>query len=141
MKHIYFLLLITALIPFACGKDEIQPSYDSVVATNAMNAVNAVREAYVAKDITALEQKLDKDLFKTVSARLYFENAELSFSAPRSVRISDPEVKVLLNWQGAWRVENSTRRDRGVSTMVFNIDTMKLIRIEGTNPLKVPGMN
>ncbi len=140
MKKIYLLLLIIALIPFGCGK-EVKPSVDSVITLNTLDAVNAIKEAYQVKDTATLEQKLDLILYDEISDGLVFEKALLLFSTPRMVRISDPDVKVLLNWQGEWEVNGRMLRDRGVSTLIFNIDTMRLIRIEGVNPFHTPGMN
>lgn len=138
MKKIYLLIVIMALLPLSCGKDEVQPSYDSAITLNAIQAVNTIKEAYMAKDTEILGANMDKEIYDGISGKLVFEKADLSFSKPRTVRISDSNVKVLLNWQCEWTVDRILR-DRGVSTLVFNIDTMKLIRIEGANPFNTPG--
>jgi hypothetical protein len=140
MKKIYLLLLIIALLPLGCGKDEVQPSLDSVITLNALDAVNAIKEAYQEKDRLTLARKVEMELSDEISEKLGFETAELSFSTPRMVRISDPDVMVLLNWQGKWEVNGRIFRDRGTSTLVFNIDSMKLVRIEGSSPFDTPGI-
>ncbi|MDO8281114.1 MAG: hypothetical protein Q7U10_00565 [Thermodesulfovibrionia bacterium] len=140
MKKIYLLLMIMAIFTAGCGKDEVKPSYDSAITLNALQTVNKIKEAYMAKDTATLGANMNKELYDGISDKLVFEKADLSFSTPRIVRISDPDVKVLLNWQCEWTVDGTMLRDRGVSTLVFNVDTMKLVRIEGASPFNTPGM-
>lgn len=140
MKKIYLLVMIMAVFTVGCGKDEVKPSYDSTITLNALQAVNRIKEAYTAKDTAILEENMIKELYDDISDKLIFEKAELSFSTPRTVRISDPDVRVLLNWQCEWTVGSRMLRDRGVSTLVFNVDTMKLVRIEGASPFNTPGI-
>lgn len=129
-----------ALFTAGCGKDEVKPSYDSEITLNALEAVNKIKEAYMAKDTATIGASMNKDIYDEISGKLAFEKAELSFSTPRIVRISDPDVKVLLNWQCEWTVGGTMLRDRGVSTLIFKIDTMKLDRIEGASPFNTPGI-
>ncbi len=139
MKKLFLLILLITIVPFGCGKDEVQPSSDSLITLNAIEAVNSIKDAYQDRNTSMLRAKLNPELFDEISNKLGFATADLSFSRPRMVRIKAPDVSVLLNWQGNWEVDSRTLRDRGTSTLVFDIDSMKLVRIEGANPFIAPG--
>jgi len=133
VKKIYAFFLIFLLIASGCaGKDKIKQSADSVAAQNAISSVDIIKYAYMKKDEGVLREKLEPALSDAVINELSFDKADLSFT-PRMIKIRASSIIVHINWQGEWTVNGRTLKDRGVSALVFNKDTMKLIQIDGDN--------
>lgn len=140
VNKIYAVLIVFILIAAGCsGKDKIKQSADSVTAQNAVSAIDLVRDAYLKKNEGVLREKLEPALLETVINELSFEKADLSFT-PRMIKIKASSVIVNINWQGEWTVNGRTLKDRGVSALVFNKDTMKLSQIDGDNIFHVPSV-
>lgn len=142
MRRIFLtvlLLLLPAMIISGCSrKEEVKPSDDSIITVNVLDRIERVRTAYEARSVAAVEQQVEPNLLKDMENELFFESAHLVFPTPRLVRITDDQVRVLQNWQGEWVVSGKTIKNRGVSTFVFQKDTMMLMRIEGDNPFFIP---
>ncbi|MBI5676045.1 MAG: hypothetical protein HZC48_09525 [Nitrospirae bacterium] len=140
VKKIYALLIVFLLIAAGCaGKDKVKQSADSVTAQNALSAVDLIKDAYLKKDEGVLREKLEPALSAAVTNELSFDKADLKFT-PRMIKIKDSSVLVHVNWQGEWTVNGRTLKDRGVSALVFNKDSMKLIQIDGDNIFHVPSV-
>lgn len=139
-KKIYALLIVFLLIAAGCaGKDKIKQSADSITAQNALSAVDLVKDAYLKKNEGVLREKLEPALSEAVINELSFDKADLSFTL-RMIKIKASSVIVHINWQGEWTVNGRTLKDRGVSALVFNKDTMKLIQIDGDNIFHLPSV-
>ncbi len=140
VNKIYALLIVFLLIAAGCaGKDKVKQSADSVTAQNALSAVDLIKDAYLKKDEGVLREKLEPALSVAVINEFSFEKADLNFT-PRMIKIKDSGIIVHINWQGEWTVNGRTLKDRGVSALVFNKDTMKLIQIDGDNIFHVPSV-
>ncbi len=138
MKKICVFSILIILISFSCGgKDKVKPSADSIMTQNALHTLNVIKDAYQKKNRKAIQENSDPILLDDLLKELFFEEAELSF-APRMVRISASNITVHLNWQGKWIVKGTALKNRGVSSLVFQRETVKLIRIDGDNPFRVP---
>ena len=138
MKKAYFIFIFLILLSLGCGKDNVKPSADSLLSTDAFNSVDAIKKAYEDKSIITLQTHLEDNLSESVIKNLFFEKAELTFT-PRLVRISESTVTVNLNWQGTWwTVRNKKLKNRGVANLVLNKETQKLIRIDGDSPFLTP---
>ncbi len=137
-KKIYIILIIIGLLSLSCGgKDEIKPSVDSVMTQEALKVINALKRAYQEKNKDVLKKNLDSTFAESTLRELLFEKAELSFS-PQIVNINVSIVKVNLNWQGIWIVKGKKLKNMGTAVFVFEGSPMKLIRIEGDNPFRIP---
>lgn len=140
MKKIFSLLLLLVLMSLSCGKDNVKPSADSLAATEVMNVIEAIREAYEVKNYIVIQNHMDAELADSVKKYLYFENARLDLT-PRFVRLTDTSVVVNLNWQGKWGFANNKDVTKGgAGNLVFHKETMKLTSIEGDNPFLTPGI-
>ncbi|MEW6714744.1 MAG: hypothetical protein AB1306_06605 [Nitrospirota bacterium] len=140
VKKIYALLIVFLLIAAGCaGKDKIKQSADSVTAQNALSAVDLIKDAYTKKDEGVLREKLEPALSDAVISELSFDKADINFT-PRMIKIKDSGIIVHVNWQGEWTVNGRILKDRGVSALVFNKDTMKLIQIDGDNMFHMPSV-
>lgn len=137
-KTLCFIVAFSLLLTFSCSKDDVKPSADSLLSTDAFNSIDAIKKAYEDKSSITLRTHLEEDLAESVIKNLFFEKAELMFT-PRLVRISESTVTVNLNWHGTWRTtRNKELENRGVADLVLNRETMKLIRIDGDNPFLTP---
>ncbi|RJQ23032.1 MAG: hypothetical protein C4560_01520 [Nitrospiraceae bacterium] len=138
MKTIYSLLILIAVITVGCGgKDKIKPSADSLLATEAINTIDAIRTSYEDKNIQGLQNRTDITSVEN-HPDLNFETAKLTFTT-RLVRITEEFVIVNLSWQGTWHTSGERNlENRGVADLVLQRKTMKLTGIEGDNPFLVP---
>jgi hypothetical protein len=138
MKRICLFLTVITLISFSCGgKDKVRPSADSLMTQEALRVIKVIKEAYEEKDRGTLKNNLSSMLMEDIVKELFFEKATLSLT-PRLVRISASNIMVHMNWQGTWTVKDRTFKNRGVATLVFQKEKVKLIQIEGDNPFHIP---
>ena len=138
MKIIYLSLILIVLTSLSCTDENIKPSLDSRLATEAFEIIETVQQAYEEKRENVLREHFGTILADTVAKNLSFEKVELSFTT-RLVKITDSSVKVNLNWHGAWWLaEEKKLANRGVADLVFHRETMKLIQIDGDNPFLIP---
>lgn len=137
-KTFYFIVAFMLLLAFSCSKDDVKPSADSLLSTDAFNSIDEIKKAYEEKSSITLQTHLENKLAESVIKNLFFKKAELIFS-PRLVRISESTVTVNLNWRGTWwTTRDKELENRGVADLVLNRETMKLIRIDGDNPFLTP---
>lgn len=140
MKKNYIVLpLLLVIFSFGCtGKESVKPSADSLLAKEAVNRIDIIKNAYEAKDTGILRNQIHADISESVLKNIQFEKAEMSFS-PRMVRITGETVIVNLNWKGLWRfAQDKKYENRGLANFVLQRDTLKLIQIEGDNPFSIP---
>jgi hypothetical protein len=140
MKKYYIILpLLVFIFFYSCtGKESVKPSADSLLAKEAFNRIDIIKNAYESKDTGILKDQIHADLFKSILRNINFEKAEMSFS-PIMVRITGETVIVNLNWKGLWRfVKDKKVENRGAGNLVLQRDTLKLIQIEGDNPFIIP---
>lgn len=139
MKKTLVILITLTFVFLGCGKDNVKPSDDSLLTTEALNVINTVKTAYQEKDKDTLKNYLDPALAGSVFKGLFFKKAELSFT-PKRVNINGSTVMVNLNWMGTWVIEGKTIKRRGVAVFVFRGSPMRLIRVDGDNPFSTPRM-
>ena len=141
LKTCYIFLLFVSFISLGCGKKEVKPSEDSVLAQNALRQVELIKAAYETKDIVSLTNLTDAGLLSSLEKELNFDKADLSFSTPRIIKISNSHVTVSVNWQGVWELVGVSRNSRGSGSFVLLKDSMRLVKIDGDNPFAVPAAN
>ncbi len=138
MKKYFAISIVFALMFIGCGgKEKVKPSPDSMLTTEALNGINIIKTAYEGKDRDALQNRLAPMIAEEALKELPFDKAELSFN-PRMVRINNSTVMVNLNWHGMWAIKGNNVINRGVSVFIFEGSPMKLVRIEGDNPFRIP---
>jgi hypothetical protein len=139
IKKLILLLLISSFLAVSCGgKDKVKPSEDALLTGDALQAINLLKDAYEKKDVSVMESIAVEDLLDEIKKELFFDEAQITFSTPRLVRISDTVVKVSQNWQSEWTINGKKANSRGVSKMVYGRDAARLIKIEGDNPFRIP---
>jgi hypothetical protein len=139
MKKPVSVLIILLFISFGCGKDSLKPSADSIITKEALNRIEIIKGAYEEKDSSTLRRHLAPEVAIEILRGLYFDKAELYLS-PQMVEIKAKAIMVHLNWDGKWIVKGKEIRDRGIADLVFDEDTMRLIRVDGDNPFHTPGI-
>ena len=138
MNKFYILFIFLTLLSFSCGKDNVKPSEDYLLSTDAFNSVEVIKEAYEGKNRMTLQNNIEKNLAESVIRNLFFEKAELTFK-PRLVKISESTVTINLNWHGSWWTVNEKKLENlGVANLVLNKESLKLTKIDGDNPFLTP---
>lgn len=140
MKKLYILFACIILLSYGCADDNVKPSDDSLLATEIFGIIATIQEAYQGKNRAVLQLHMDAVLAENTIKDLLFEKAELTFN-PRMVKITDASVKINLNWHGSWLFSNGKKlENRGVSDLVFDKETKKLIQIDGDSPFQTPSL-
>jgi hypothetical protein len=138
MKRTCILLITLIFIFLGCGgKDKVKPSADSILATETINVINAIKAAYQEKERDILLNHLAPEIAEDTLKELFFDKAELSFT-PRMVRIDASAVMVNINWHGTWFIKGNSLKNRGVAMFIFEGSPTRLVRVDGDNPFHTP---
>jgi hypothetical protein len=139
MKKIHILLCAVAVISLGCGKKEaVQPSRDSMLATQAITVIDTIQKAFEEKNRDALRKNMGTLLAENTLQNLSFNKAELDLTA-RMVKMDNESVEVNITWHGLWWLDGADKiKNRGVADFVFHQKSMKLTEINGDNPFFIP---
>jgi len=140
MKKFLILTLILSLTAVSCGgKKEVRVvTEDSRTATEAITLIQTVKEAYVKRDLRAIEMNTTKDGFRTISGNMkMFDSAELTFN-PVLVEIKDDVVRVNISWRGTWKQAGKTIQERGMGVFILKGSPLRVDRILISNPFVHP---
>ena len=138
MKKNIIIAISLVILFFGCSKkEELKPSTDSLLASEAISAIDAIKSAYQGKNKDILQNRLDALLAEDLLQQLQFETANLSFT-PRMIKITESAVIVQMNWQGIWGIKGKEFKNRGVTDFVLEGRPMKLRQINGDNPFHIP---
>ena len=140
MKRIATLLILITLISFGCGKDNVKPTEDSILATGAFKNINILKDAYESKNRVILQERIAPRIVRGILKDLYFDEANLELK-PRMVKIHEKDLVVNINWNGSWHFPDDTMlKNRGVADLILDRETMKLLEIKGDNPFSIPSL-
>lgn len=140
MRLISILFILLILVSFGCGKDNVKPSEDSLMATAAFKSIDVLEEAYEGKDSMTLQSRIAPHIAREILKNLYFDGAELDLR-PRMVKIQETDLIVNINWKGSWQFPDETRlENRGVADLILDRETMRLLEIKGDNPFSIPSL-
>lgn len=140
MRIISILFISIILVSFGCGKDNVKPSEDSLMATEAFNNIKILKDAYESKNSRILQNRIAPHIARGILKALYFDEAELDLK-PRMVKIQETDLVVNISWKGSWQFPDETRlENRGVADLIFDRETMKLLEIKGDNPFSIPSL-
>ncbi|MBI3592049.1 MAG: hypothetical protein HY099_00935 [Nitrospirae bacterium] len=139
MKRLLILMLIMFVFIASCGKKEVKKvSEDSKIATESFGVIEAIKEAYVKKDVLAIEKNATKEGFRAISGVVKsFDSAELTFS-PVLVEIEDGAVHLNVSWKGIWKREGKTTEERGMAIFALKGRPLKVDNILRANPFRYP---
>lgn len=142
MKRLFVFIAALTMLMFiaSCGKkDTIKPTEDSRIATEAFKVVEEIREAYIKKDVQAIERNTTREGFKAISQTVRrFDSASLNFN-PVWVEIEqDGTVNLNVSWTGTWKRGSATFDERGMAVFVLKGRPLKVDAIIRENPFKHP---
>lgn len=140
MKRLVLVMLILPLLVASCGgkKETKRVSEDSRIATEAFEVAETLRDAYVRKDVAALENTTTKEGFPAVSRGLRnFDSAELTF-APVYVEIVEGAVNLNVSWRGVWKKGGAATEERGMAVFVLKGRPLKVDAVLRANPFRYP---
>lgn len=141
-----FLLLyysIFILLFSSCSKDEIKgPSQEAIIAKEAMDLVNSIKEAYMAQDEEKIKQMIDSE---QVLKDLSFSGGPTVTSPPTSLEflfrwidIYDSKADVYVSWKGLWKKDSKEIEQKGLALFVLEGKPFKLKKILRENPFVRP---
>ncbi len=141
MKRLLFVavVLIMAVLAASCGKKTVKRvSEDSKIATESFAVVDAIKKAYLKKDISGIEVNTTKDGFREISSLMKsFDSAELDFN-PVLVEIEEGTVTYNVSWTGTWTKNGKTTQQRGMAVFVLKGVPLKVDAVSRANPFKYP---
>ncbi len=140
MKRISIFIILIALMSFGCSDDNIKPSEGSLMATEAFKNIEILKEAYENKDSGTLQDRIAPYIARGILKDLYFDTAKLELT-PRMVKILETDIVININWRSSWQFTDSYKiENRGVADLIFDKETMKLLKINGNNPFLIPSL-
>ncbi len=141
MKRLLFVavVLIGAVLAVSCGKTAVKKtSEDSKTATDTFAVVEAIKKAYLEKDVSEIEKNTTKDGFRAISSVMKsFDSAALDFN-PVLVEIEEGTVNLNVSWTGTWTKGGKTTEERGMTVFVLKGMPLKVDAVSGANPFKYP---
>ena len=123
----------------SCGKKEVKEVTEaSLLAQEAFQLAETIKQAYLDNDRKALERNATQDGYRELVGEIKsFDNAELEF-LPTWVEIDDSVVKLTVSWKGTWIVSDSTKEDRGIAVFVMEGQPLKVAHILRASPFRQP---
>lgn len=136
-KSVIFFVVILFLI--SCGKKEVKKvSEESIIAREAFQIAENIKNAYLDNDRKALEKNSTKDGYRElIGAIKNFDSADLEF-IPTWVEIEDSVVRLTISWKGTWIIRDISKDDRGVAVFVLEGQPLKLSHVLRANPFRQP---
>lgn len=128
----FFVLFLTG-----CPKKAVKPSADSLTSLEAIGVLEEVRDGFVNKKESVLERNMSSMLQSQAVNELVFDKADISYDY-KLITLKGDKVKVMLTWEGDFKVDKETRRSGGTCIFILTGSPMKIIDIEGANPLTIP---
>jgi hypothetical protein len=137
-KVIVFLCLSIYVFYLAgCPKKTVRPSADSLMTLEAIGVLEEVRDAFINKKESVLERDMSPFLHNDAIKELAFDSATISYEY-KLITIKNEKVTVMLTWQGNFKIHNEARDNGGTCSFTLQGTPMKVINIEGENPLSLP---
>ncbi len=141
MKRLLFVavVLIMAVLASSCGKKTVKKvTEDSKTATATFAVVDAIKKAYLARDVFEVQKNTTRDGFKAISGVMKsFDSAELDFT-PVLVEIEEGTVNYNVSWTGTWKKDGKISQERGMAVFVLKGMPLKVDAILRANPFKYP---
>ena len=141
MKRLLFVavVVIIAVLAASCGKKAVKRvSEDSKTATETFAVVEAIRKAYLNKDVLEIQKNTTKDGFREISSVMKsFDSAELDFN-PVLVEIEEGTVNFNVAWKGTWTKGGKTKEEGGMAVFVLKGTPLKVDAVLRVNPFKYP---
>lgn len=129
---------MAALLLSACAKEVRQPSEDSLMALEAFDLMDTIRQAYEVKGFKAMAKYCTEAGYKQISEGIKgFDSVELEFT-PRWVDIEGGVLRLKVSWEGKWEVKGETTKEHGLAVFELKGEPFKLSRILRGSPFVYP---
>ena len=134
-----FVLAILLVFLISCGKKEVKEvSEASLIAQEAFQLAETIKQAYLDNDRKALEKNTTQDGYRELIGEMKsFESAELEV-IPTWVDIDDSVVKLTVSWKGTWVISGVTKEDRGIAVFVMEGQPLKVAQVLRASPFRQP---
>lgn len=134
-----FIVCIVFLGVVSCSKKEMkQPAPDSRRYAEAQSVLEAIRNAYVAKDLQSIRLKTTDDGFRALTTAMKpFDSAYLEFN-PVFAEIQGNTIRVNVSWNGRWTYAGRTSEERGMAVFLLRGQPFQLENILRGNPFVYP---
>lgn len=138
-KFLGIFLLILLLLVSCGGKKEVKKeSEESKTAKDAFAVIESLRNAYIAKDITAIERNTTKEGFQLVVKDIKkIDTVELKFK-PVWVEIEQDKVLLNISWQGRWQKGAVINDEKGMAVFILKDKPLRVDKILRSNPFEYP---
>lgn len=139
MKKFWILLMIALVLVAGCGKKAVKPvSADSKTATEAFALVENVRQAYVSRNMTALQAYTTPEGFQAISSTIKpFDSVKMEFR-PMLVDIRDGVVTIYVSWTGTWTAGGQKYEERGLASFALKGAPLKVDNVLRASPFRYP---
>ncbi|MCE5312738.1 MAG: hypothetical protein LLF86_06245 [Nitrospiraceae bacterium] len=133
------VLICLALLVVSCGKKEVKKTtIDSKLATESFAVAEALRSAYVNRQIAVMENHTTKNGFKNITSVLKtFDAVELTFT-PVWVDIQGDKVQLNVSWKGKWTSAGNITEERGMAVFELKGTPLKVDAVLRANPFRYP---
>ncbi len=138
-RYLFLIVFIAfALVSCGGGKKIKPPAPEAVMAKKAFEVANAIKRAYVNKDLAALKRYCTKRGYLSIIASMKeFDSAVLVFKL-RWVEIKKDHMILYLDWQGSWKIKDKTFEEKGLAALSFVGNPPLLDDILRANPFGQP---
>ncbi len=135
MKQIMLILLACLLLASCGGKKAVkQVTQESRAATEAFALAETIREAFVKKDLAAIQRNTTEAGFRHITAgRQAYDSVNISFT-PRWVEIEGDKMLVNISWKSSWMLSGRKTDERGMAVFVMEGNPLKVTGIIRANP-------
>lgn len=139
MRKIAFIVFLAVALISCSGKKEVkQVSQESRITAEAFAVAEALRDAFIRKDVATLQKNSTEEGFKDITAnQKVYDTVELAFT-PRWVEIEDGKLHVNIAWKSAWTLSGRTSDARGMTVFRMEGKPAKLSKIVRSNPFIFP---
>lgn len=138
MSAIIAAMAVLALIACA-GDSETPPSIDGELTQESVDLLEAVKNAYVSKNMSDMEQYCFPEAYASILRDLRkFKSASLTME-PRWVEIREGgAVFITMQWEGVWKLDKSEEKRQGIALFELNGKPLKLKSIVRGSPFGQP---
>ena len=143
MRKKLCLVLATALLAAftaGCASDVKKPTEDSIIAMEALDIVEGLRNAYTSRDFSSMARFSTGEAYRVIGGGLKsFDKVELAFT-PKWVEMNrDADaVEMLVAWRGTWTVGENVSEKDGMVLFSLGGKPLKLMGIERLSPFAQP---
>lgn len=138
----FFVVVLFGSFIFACSKSEVKkPSEEAIIAKEAIELVNTIKEAYMNNNEDKIrELSANDEVIKKISFSGKPSDLEFIF---RWIEIKDNKAEVYVSWKALWKsvakvtVEDSKYiESKGFCLFILEGKPFRLVKILRENPFQ-----